>query len=214
MPSLINNPGNITDVGANYRRAFSPFTAFGTRKLKIMAIEVGGDLSFESEDVRGFSEMESYNDNNYGYRDGQPNFSSDSYVAKVITGVQAVAEVYGVFYPYSDPDGGGYYYNYMCVLVADDNYADRVQMNDYDLPQPFGDNSQTMADAVYDALGGDNNGDLDYVDVYSMVIDGTDFYSWYGSDSLAANRADRIANKGKNRSAMRSKPNMIKGPKT
>ena len=33
MPSLINNPGNIVDVAANYRQQQVPYSRFGSRKV-------------------------------------------------------------------------------------------------------------------------------------------------------------------------------------
>ena len=180
MPNLINNPGNLTDVAANYRKAFAPFTLFGTRQLRFYFIYID-NLNVNHPDNGG----DNYNCNAYespfGGPDGidptyaqlyQPNFATDSIFARVIAVIQTQAELYGVWHPESDgsdPDDNSYF----TVMVAGDTHAD----DGYD-DVGIGPNSQRLEDAIYDVL---SNTSCNYVDVRQAYISGTDIDQMSGS---------------------------------
>jgi hypothetical protein len=152
MPSLINNIGNVTDVAANYRKSFAPFTLFGTRQLRFYFIYIdnlnvnhpanGGDSfdanSYESE----FGGPDGWDGPQY-----QPNFGVDSVFAKVVSVIQTQAEIYGVWHPDNDgngPTGDSYF----TVMVAGDTHADAS------VYPGIGSNSMKLQDAIYEALSG------------------------------------------------------------
>jgi hypothetical protein len=180
MPDLTNSPlggASTGTIGANYRRAFAPFTLFGTRQLRFYFIYID-NLNVNHGDNGG----DFYNANAYespfGGPDGwdgelyQPNFSSDSIFARVISVIQTQAELYGVWHPESDggdPDDNSYF----TVMVAGDTHAD----DGYDAGG-IGDNSQRLEDAIYDALSGTS---CNYVDVRQAYISGTDLNEDSGS---------------------------------
>jgi len=178
MPNLINNPGNLTDVAANYRKSFAPFTLFGTRQLRFYFIYIDG-LNVNHGDNGG----DFYNANGYespfGGPDGwagpqyQPNFGVDSIFARVISVIQTQAEIYGVWHPEGDDSNSASSDSYFTVMVAGDTHAD----DGYDYPG-IGDNSQRLEDAIYDALAGTS---CNYVDVRQAYISGTDLYEDSGS---------------------------------
>jgi len=180
MPNLINNPGNLTDVAANYRKSFAPFTLFGTRQLRFYFIYID-NLNVNHPDNGG----DFYNANAYespfGGPDGidpdyaqlyQPNFGVDSIFARVISVIQTQAELYGVWHPEDDggdPDSNSYF----TVMVAGDTHAD----DGYDAGG-IGDNSQRLEDAIYDVLVGTS---CNSVDVRQAYISGTDIDQMSGS---------------------------------
>jgi hypothetical protein len=169
MPNLINNQIG-TDVAANYRKSFAPFTLFGTRQLRFYFIYID-NLNVNHEDNGG----DSYNANSYespfGGPDGwdgpqyQPNFGVDSVFAKVVSVIQTQAELYGVWHPDSY-DNGPADSSYFTVMVAGDTHAD----DGYDA-DGIGPNSQRLEDAIYDVLA---NTSCNYVDVRQAYISGTD----------------------------------------
>jgi hypothetical protein len=170
MPSQINNPGNLTDVAANYRKAFAPFTLFGTRQLRFYFIYID-NLNVNHPDNGGDNYFANAYESPFGGPDGwdgpqyQPNFATDSIFARVISVIQTQAELYGVWHPESDdsdPDDNSYF----TVMVAGDTHAD----DGYD-DVGIGPNSQRLEDAIYDVLDGTS---CNYVDVRQAYISGTD----------------------------------------
>ena len=174
MPNLINNPGNLTDVAANYRKSFAPFTLFGTRQLRFYFIYID-NLNVNHPDNGG----DNYNCNAYespfGGPDGidptyaqlyQPNFATDSIFARVISVIQTQAELYGVWHPEDDNSNSASSDSYFTVMVAGDTHAD----DGYDY-NGIGPNSQRLEDAIYDVLVGTS---CNYVDVRQAYISGTD----------------------------------------
>ena len=179
MPNLINNPGNLTDVAANYRKSFAPFTLFGTRQLRFYFIYIYG-LNVNHPDNGG----DNYNCNSYenpfGGPDGidptyaqlhQPNFATDSIFARVLASIQTQAEIYGVWHPESN-DPGPTSDSYFTVMIAGDTHAD----DDYtfDGYTDIGPNSIPLEDVIYDALSGTScNG----TDVETATISGIELNS-------------------------------------
>jgi hypothetical protein len=218
MPNLINNPGNLTDVAANYRKAFAPFTLFGTRQLRFYHIYID-NLNVNHPDNGGDDYMANEYESPFGGPDGwagelyQPNFATDSIFARVISVIQTQAEIYGVWHPESD-DGDPDDNSYFTVMVAGDTHAD----DGYDYVG-IGDNSQRLEDAIYDVL---TNTSCNYVDVRQATISGTDMYQWSGSSihrgaapvSLSAEdqakadavKAARVALKAAQKAARPAKP--------
>jgi len=178
MPNLINNPGNLTDVAANYRKAFAPFTLFGTRQLRFYFIYIYG-LNVNAPENGG----DNYNCNSYespfGGPDGidsdyaqlyQPNFATDSIFARVLSSIQTQAEIYGVWHPESD-DPGPTSDSYFTVMVAGDTHAD----DDYTFDgRDLSPNSTPLEDVIYEALSGTS---CDSVDVETATISGTELDS-------------------------------------
>jgi len=177
MPNLIHNEGNLTDVAANYRRAFAPFTLFGTRQLRFYFIYIDGLNVNHGDNGGDFYDANAY-ESPFGGPDGwdgelyQPNFGTDSIFARVISVIQTQAEIYGVWHPdsnYPSPTDSSYF----TVMVAGDTHADAG----YDL-KGLGPNSQRLEDAIYDVLAGTS---CNYVDVRQATISGTDLYEDVGS---------------------------------
>ena len=168
MPSLINNPGNGTDVAANYRKSFAPFTLFGTRQLRFYNVYIYG-LNVNHPDNGGdhyyANAYESYIGGPAGWDGitGQPNYSVDSAFARAIAGIQTQAEIYGVWHPEADDENSSTSDSYFTVMVAGDTHADRT------LDENFSDGSVTMQDAIENALQGYS---VDYVNVYQAYISG------------------------------------------
>jgi hypothetical protein len=185
MPNLINNPGNLTDVAANYRKAFAPFTLFGTRQLRFYFIYING-LNVNHPDNGGDSFAANPYEGEFGGPNGwngpqnQPNYGVDSAFARAIAGIQTQAEIYGVFHPDSDsmgPSGDPTDDSFFTVMVAGDTHAERT-----DTTGTYGSNSKTMQDAIYDALSGDNISGLS-VNVHQAYIAG-DYMDYYYGTSL------------------------------
>jgi len=178
MPNLINNEGNLTDVAANYRRAFAPFTLFGTRQLRFYFIYIDG-LNVNHGDNGGDSYDANAYESPFGGPDGwdgelyQPNFSSDSIFARVISVIQTQAELYGVWHPEADNETSASSDCTFTVMVAGDTHAD----GGYDL-KGIGPNSQLLEDAIYDALAGTS---CNYVDVRQAAISGDYLFEDSGS---------------------------------
>ena len=182
MPSLIN-PSSGTDIAANYRKSFSPFTLFGTRQLRFYNIYVN-NLNLNHGDNGGdYGDANRYEDGFGGPAgwdgpQGQPNFKVDSAFARAVSAVQTQAELYGVWHP----DSNGTDVNddsYFTVMVAGDTHADRSWDDNYS------DGSITMQDAIYDALQGTG---CSSVQVYQAYIAGD-----YLDRDIGTSRA-RVAN--------------------
>jgi hypothetical protein len=177
MPNLINNPGNLTDIAANYRKSFAPFTLFGTRQLRFYFIYID-NLNVNHGDNGGDNYFANSYESPFGGPDGwdgpqyQPNYSSDSIFARVISVIQTQAEIYGVWHPEAY-DPGPTDSSYFTVMVAGDTHAD----DGYDY-NGIGPNSQRLEDAIYDALAGTS---CNYVDVRQATISGTDMFEDSGS---------------------------------
>jgi len=177
MPNLINNMGNVTDVAANYRKSFAPFTLFGTRQLRFYFIYIDGLNVNHGDNGGDFYNANSY-ESPFGGPDGwdgpqyQPNFGVDSVFAKVVSVIQTQAELYGVWHPESN-GGNPNSDSYFTVMVAGDTHAD----DGYDY-NGIGPNSQQLEDAIYDVL---SNTSCNYVDVRQAYISGTDLDEDSGS---------------------------------
>jgi hypothetical protein len=98
MPNLINNPGNLTDVAANYRRNFAPFTRFGTRQLGFFEISL--DLSNNTLTDEELNDQP----NPYFEPHSEIEYQRDGYFQRAIQAIETRAEIYAVFRP-------GSYYN-------------------------------------------------------------------------------------------------------
>lgn len=178
MPSLIN-PSSGTDIAANYRKSFAPYTLFGTRQLRFYTVYINGLNVNHGDNGGDFNAANPY-ENEFGGPDGwdsdnqrAPNFNVDSAFARAIMGIQTQAEIYGVWHPDSDGSNADSD-SYFTVMVAGDTHPDRQQNDNW------GDNSQTMQDAIYDALAGYNP---DSVQVYQSFIAG-DYFGDYMGTSL------------------------------
>jgi len=173
MPNLINNEGNLTDVAANYRRAFAPFTLFGTRQLRFYFIYID-NLNVNHGDNGGDSYDANAYESPFGGPDGwdgelyQPNFSSDSIFARVISVIQTQAELYGVWHPEANDENSASSDCTFTVMVAGDTHADDGYQQ-YQNDPGIGPNSQRLEDAIYDALAGTS---CNYVDVRQAAISG------------------------------------------
>jgi len=163
MPSLIN-PTSGTDIAANYRKSFAPFTLFGTRQLRFYFIYIYG-LNVNHPDNGGDSYYANSYESEFGGPDGwdgpqyQPNFGVDSAFARVVSAIQTQAEVYGVWHPNSD--GSGLTDDsWFTVMVAGDTHPDRQHDNN------FGNNSATLQDTIYNALYGTTCNDTEVREAY------------------------------------------------
>ena len=164
MPSLINNSGNQTDVAANYRKSFAPFTLFGTRQLRFYFIYIYG-LNLNSSNNGGDSYMANSYEGEFGGpwgwagQDGQPNFNVDSAFARVVSAIQTQAEVYGVWHPNSNGPSSTDD-SWFTVMVAGDTHPDRQHDDN------FGNNSATLQDTIYNALQGTSCNDTEVREAY------------------------------------------------
>jgi hypothetical protein len=152
MPSVINQATGATTVGANYRRAFAPFTRFNTRKLGFF--EISMDLSadtLENEELGG-------QPNPYFEPTAEIEFEHDGYFQRAIQAIETRGEIHGVFRP------GNYYNgvngnetndgNTFIVLLAMDTVnvgSDNESLNGEGNPGNFNNASGSIADAVADA---------------------------------------------------------------
>jgi hypothetical protein len=152
MPSLINQPGSGTDIAANYRKSFAPFTLFGTRQLRFYFIYIYG-LNVTHPDNggdHGYANAYEYPFGGpYGWdgENGSPNFGVDSAFARVVSSIQTQAEIYGVWHPDADNFNAPTSDSWFTVMVAGDTHAD-AQMDG------IGDNSIKLQQAIYEALDG------------------------------------------------------------
>ena len=110
MPDLTNSPlggASTGTIGANYRRAFAPFTLFGTRQLRFYFIYIDGLNVNHGDNGGDFYNANAY-ESPFGGPDGwdgvqsTPNFGVDSIFARVISVIQTQAELYGVWHPEDD----------------------------------------------------------------------------------------------------------------
>lgn len=164
MPSTIGYTVNGVDVGANYRRAFAPFTRFNTRVLAFFQVSLygldGGTLT--DEELGG-------QDNPYFKPESEIEYQHDGYFQRAIQAIETRAEIHGVFRPgdaRNDEDG-----NSFMVLVAIDTAnvgSDNEPLNSDGNPGNFNDNSGSIAQAVSDACDC-------YVEVAHMRVRGGDF---------------------------------------
>ena len=187
MPNLINNAGNLTDVAANYRCAFAPFTLFGTRQLRFYTVYIYGLNVNHGDNGGDFGYANPY-ESEFGGPDGwdgpqyQPNFTTDSVFSRVISAIQTQAEIYGVWHPESDsgfPGGNATDDSYFTVMVAGDTHPDRRHDDN------FGTNSFTLQDTIYNALYGTS---CDSVSVHEQYIYG-DYLDYYYGSSFARGAA-------------------------
>lgn len=164
MPSVIGQQVGDTTIGANYRRAFAPFTRFNTRKLAFFQVSLFGlsDSTLTDEELNDQA-------NPWFEPTAEIEYEHDGYFQKAIQAIETRAEIHGVFRPgdgRGDSDG-----NSFIVLVAIDtanvgSNNDPVQSEGN--PGNYNNNSGSIAEAVSDAID-------DYVEVYQMRIRGGDF---------------------------------------
>ena len=128
MPSLINNPDNLTDVAVNYRQQQVPFSRFGTRKVAFYKI---GHTDFV--DGGGYTNMENFN--------------------KIIDAIQTQMEIVLVGAPYIQTDTG---WNKFVVAVFEDTANDGANTELSDNGQVgYNANSKTLQNTIDDLnLGG------------------------------------------------------------
>ena len=163
MPSLIN-PSSGTDIAANYRKSFAPFTLFGTRQLRFYFIYIYG-LNVNNQANGG----DNYYANSYEYEfggpdgwdgdNGSPNYGVDSAFARVVSSIQTQAEVYGVWHPNSN-GAGPTDDSWFTVMVAGDTHPDRQHDDN------FGNNSATLQETIYNALQGTSCYDTEVREAY------------------------------------------------
>ena len=168
MPDLINNPGNLTDVAANYRKAFAPFTLFGTRQLRFYNIYING-LNVNAPDNGGDHYYANSYESPFGGPDGwdgqlyQPNYTTDSVFSRIVSAIQTQAEIYGIWHPEANDENSVTSDSYFTVMVAGDTHADAGYDNN------LGANSMKLQDVIYDVLSGTS---VISVNVYQAFITG------------------------------------------
>ena len=163
--NLIGQPGDTgttaSSVAANYRRAMSPFSNFGTRQIAFLAVE---NLSVDTDTTEGYVSVADTNNTGgtgetYAINDASGNvvvpesqiFKSNSAMYKAISGIQLAAEVCFVVQPtYSGSAGTnqkaafivGIYIDTAGSYNADEQHASMQNMN-----------ARTIQQAVRDATG-------------------------------------------------------------
>jgi len=163
--NLIGQPGDTgttaSSVAANYRRAMSPFSNFGTRQIAFLAVE---NLSVDTDTTEGYVSVADTNNTGgtgetYAINDASGNvvvpesqiFKSNSAMYKAISGIQLAAEVCFVGQPtYSGSAGTnqkaafivGIYIDTAGSYNADEQHASMQNMN-----------ARTIQQAVRDATG-------------------------------------------------------------
>jgi hypothetical protein len=159
MPSVINQATGATTVGANYRRAFAPFTRFNTRKLGFFEISL--DLT---TDTLIDEELGGDNPNPYFEPTAELEYEHDGYFQRAIQAIETRGEIYAVYRPGDYYDGvnnnEGNDGNTFIVVLAIDTAnvgSDNEPLNDEGNPGNYNDNSGSIADAVSDACDCDVN---------------------------------------------------------
>lgn len=148
----------------NYMVAQAPFTQFGTRRLAIFQIW----LDIGSGNHPNFTDGYDPNEIGNQYQNSNPvPFSPNSLYMRALRGVQLNAEIYANFEPYWDV---------FTVMIAEDTGAHPSDDPNY--------NSQRLADAVYQAIGGEWD-----VYVNRVRITGDEFSSMSSALSVAAGSA-------------------------
>ena len=191
MPSLINNPGNITDVAANHVRSFVPFSRFGTRQLKFLRIYLY-ELNVNHPDFGGDDGDTWYKEGPNGSEMGvafpDPNFTANSVFAQIIQVIQTMGEIYAVYHPESD-DGNTDSDSWFTVLVAADTFH---SMNDGDNLMDNAEIDYPLNDRIEDML--DNlEVSCDYVQVDQMEVSGDSFNTTGGTNLLPQGKTNKGA---------------------
>lgn len=163
--NLIGQAGDAgtaaSGVAANYRRAMSPFSNFGTRQIAFLAVSV---LSINTDTSESYVSVS--DDNNaggtgetYAINDNSTNvvvpesviFATDSAIYKAISGIQLAAEVCFVGKAHFTGTAGsgqhaefvvGIYIDTAASANADEQHASQANMN-----------ARTIQQAVRDATG-------------------------------------------------------------
>lgn len=197
MPSLINNPGNFTDVAANHVRSFVPFSRFGTRQIKFLRIYLY-ELNVNHPDFGGDDGMTWYKEGPNGSEDGalfpEPNFAANSVYAQIIQVIQTMGEIYAVYHPDDDggdPDSDSWF----TVLVAADTFH---SMNNGDNGMDYNEIDYPLNARIKDML--DNLGvSYDSVEVNQMEISGDSFGTTGGTNLLPEGKTNKGSAKPKAR---------------
>ena len=189
MPSLINNPGNFTDVAANHVRSFSPFSRFGTRQIKFLRIYLYA-LNVNHPNFGGDDGNTWYKEGPNGPEDGAdfpyPNFAANSVYAQIIQVIQTMGEIYAVYHP-ADDGGATDADSWFTVLVAADTFH---SMNDGDNAMGYAEIDYPLNARIEDMLT--NLGvSYDYVQVNQMVISGDAFYTTGGTNLLPEGKTNK-----------------------
>ena len=195
MPSLINNPGNITNVAANHVRAFSPFSRFGTRQIKFLRIYLYA-LNVNHPDFGGDDGdtwfKEGPNGPEFGAAFPDPNYAANSVYAQIIQVIQTMGEIYAVYHPESD-DSDIDSDSWFTVLVAADTFH---SMNDGDNLMQYAEIDYPLNTRIEDML--DNPGvSYDFVQVNQMEISGDGFFTSGGTNLLPQGKTNKGSAKSK-----------------
>lgn len=195
MPSTIGYTVNGVDVGANYRRAFAPFTRFNTRKLGFFEINCDGLSGGTLVDEELGDQP-----NPYFEPTAEIEFEHNGYFQRAIQAIETRGEIYAVFRPgayYNGVDNNeGDNGNTFIVMLAIDTAnvgSDNEALNSDGNPGNFNNNSTSIAEAVSDAI-------QDYVEVTQLRLKGS-YFRYSDLNGLeTANRSEaRIVSAGTRR---------------
>jgi hypothetical protein len=189
MPSLINNPGNLTDVAANHVRSFVPFSRFGTRQIKFLRIYLYA-LNVNHPDFGGDDGDTWYKEGPNGPEDGaafpDPNFTANSVYAQIIQLIQTMGEIYAVYHPEED-DTNTDSDSWFTVLVAADTFH---SMNDGDNLMDYAEIDYPLNTRIEDLL--DNlEVSYDFVQVNQMELSGDSLYTTGGTNLLPQGKTNK-----------------------
>lgn len=162
MPDLTNDP-----IGANYRRAITKFSNYGSRRLRFYSIGV------ELSNYDPFGEFLGYamsgknvDESNFGTQgwDGNLTINPPKHIIEaVLRGVSLIAETYYVSQWNSEETDPDTYWFTLTVAVAYDTVTDAMHPD-------FSNNGIGFTDAIGNALG--NDFPWNYVEVFPVEFIG------------------------------------------
>lgn len=189
MPSLIGaDAGTGINVAGNYRRAFAPFTRFGTRVLAFYSVQLDGS-NLSGEEL--IDDADPAYVNPYFFPVHEIEYQPDGVFATAIQSIQTQTEVMGIFRPQGDT---------FVVMIADDTAnvgSDNTpydgngnHQNDVGNPGNYNDMSQSIADAIYNAFDGEYDV---YVDQRRIKGDNFNYTDLNGLETPDVTQAKRVS---------------------
>ena len=201
MPDLTNDP-----IGANYRRAITKFSNYGTRRLRFYSIKV------ELDGYDAFAEYVNYimagnndNENNFGTQgwDGNLTLNPPKHIIEaVLRGVSLIAEPYYVSRWDSTEVDPNIYWFTVTVAVAYDTVTDAQHPN-------FTNNGIGFTEAIGNAMGGDFP--WNFVEVWAREIEGANLVYDQMAPPISLSKSPQISETEKAENLARSQgPNVAR----
>jgi len=196
MPSLINNPDNMTDLAQNYRRVATGGSNYGTRRIQFYTIAIYGlsDAVVDAlNDYRVVNNTEIDID-----QEPEREFMGGTIVEVILRKVQEATELFFVGAHDVDQEEPGYNDVFLTVGVAGDTFSSGWEMDERDPDNTTRNYNFFLRWQLEHAVDSYTNGYYDSVEAYPVMIYGdhltdTGMYSIAKPELKAARAALKAA---------------------